>query len=257
MPPWSAISARVRVEVGSRLWHPTCGVREREYCSPDPLLFLPVRRLAMSLLSKSVLAPALACLLAGAAFAQRTAPPTSQVPPSSPFDSPLYRSPEVARALDLKKDQIERLDQMTNRLQKRYRDQFDRVGRTDPQVSNARRRELMRTYTQEWNRAAADIFTEKQLNRSQQLELQARGLDVFTDPTVQRRLNLTDEQRRQLADLRTRYNEDVEKMRAPSRLRKEDNLGSWRDYMGRTRTRVNDILNEGQRRTWRDLTGDP
>src|SRR5262245_6597309 len=161
----------------------------------------------MCLLSNSVLAPALACLLVGAAFAQRTAPPTSQVPPSSPFDSPLYRSPEVARALDLKKDQIDRLNQMTDRLQKRYRDEIDRVGRLDPQAGNARRRELMRTYTEEWNRAAGDIFTEKQQIRSRQLELQARGLDVFTDPTVQRRLDLTDEQRSKLADLRTRYNE--------------------------------------------------
>jgi len=211
----------------------------------------------MRLVSKYVLASALAGLLACPALAQRNSPASaSQITPSR-LDAPLYRTPEVARALDLSRDQVGRLNEMSSTLRARYRDELDRLGRLDERTQNARRGEVMRNYAKDWDRGAGKIFSERQMDRYRQLELQSRGVGAFTDPDVQQKLDLTIEQRRRLDDLNSRYNQNLENIHATGRLRKDDTLGSWRDFMGQTRTQVNDILTERQRRTWRGLTGDP
>src|SRR5436190_10596 len=93
----------------------------------------------MRLLSKYILAPALVSLLAGPALAQRSSPPTaSQVTPRS-LDAPLYRTPDVARAVDENRDTVGQLDRMGYRLRTRSLDELDRLNRDDDGARDVRR----------------------------------------------------------------------------------------------------------------------
>src|SRR5206468_4741573 len=64
-----------------------------------------------------------ACLAAVSALPAQ-APPAFQ---PSPFPTPLYRMDDVARALELSREQTTRLNDMTERLQNRYRADLDRL----------------------------------------------------------------------------------------------------------------------------------
>jgi hypothetical protein len=160
----------------------------------------------MRLLSKYVLAPALAVLMASPALAQRSSPPTaSQITPSR-LEAPLYRTPDVARSLEVNRDQVGQVGPMTNRLQTRSLGELDRSNRLDEPTRDVRRLEAVSAPVEDW------------------------------------RLRLNVEQRLRLANLTSRYNHAAENIPATGRLRKEDNLTSWRDYMGQTRMQVNDIF---------------
>ncbi len=162
----------------------------------------------MRLLSTYVLTLVLAGLLAGPASAQRSSPASaSQVTPSR-LDAPLYRTPDVARAIDVNRDQIGPLDRMTNRLQTRSLGELDRLNRPDERTPDIRRLE---------------------------------GVSV---PEVDWRLGLSMERRRRLAGLTSHYYYERENIPATGRLRKDDNLTSWRDYIGQNRVQVYDYFTD-------------
>jgi len=211
----------------------------------------------MHLTGRYLLTAAAALLVAGTAFAQRSSPASaSQVTPSHPYSPPLYRNPDVARSLELSRDQISRLNELTDRLQARYRGDFDRVGTADERDRAARRDELMRRYNTDWMRAAEEVLNERQRGRYRQLDLQSRGLDVFSDPEVRDRLKLTEGQLEELRGVHQRAIEERNRFRPTERLRQEDTLRRWRDLEDQTYDRVNRVLTERQRQAWREMMGE-
>src|SRR5262245_51856515 len=104
----------------------------------------------MRLLSKYLLAPALAALLAGPALAQRSSPPTgSQITPSR-LEAPQYRTPDAARAVDVDRDQVGPSERMTNRVQTRSLGELDRLNRPAERPRDVRRLEVVPVPEVEW-----------------------------------------------------------------------------------------------------------
>jgi len=161
----------------------------------------------MRLLSKYMLAPALVSLLAGPALAQRSSPPTaSQVTPLR-LDAPLYRTPDVARAVDENRDPVRQLDPMPYRLRTRSLADLDRLNRVDEPARDVRRLEVVPD-VEDW------------------------------------RLGLRPDERRRLINFTSRYSYEQENIPATGRLRKDDTLTGWRDYIGRNGVRVYDSLTD-------------
>jgi hypothetical protein len=207
-------------------------------------------------LARYTLTTALALLLAGAAHAQqRTSPPsTIGITPTFQYAAPLFRNQDVVRDLNLTPDQINRLSQETNRLQTRYSADYNRLNDRD---RPARVRELMRTYDEQWLRSAGKVLNQQQLDRYRQLQLQNSGFEAFSDPDVQRRLALTEEQQQQLRQLSEQMARERPNVPTGDRSRVDDGLRRWRDYQDQARERTNRILNERQLQMWREMTGAP
>jgi len=164
----------------------------------------------MRLLSKNILALALAGLLVGPALAQRSSPPSaSQVTPSR-LDGPQYRTPDVARSIDVNRDPVGPSDRMTNRLQTRSLGELDRWNRTEERPRDVRR------------------------------------LEVAPVPEVDWRLGLTAYERLRLAEVSSRFTYERENIPTMGRLRKDDNLTSWRDYIGQVGVRGYDVINDSR-----------
>ena len=162
----------------------------------------------MRLLNNSLLTLPLACLLASPALAQVSSPPTaSQITPSY-RNGPRYRTPDVVRELDINADSIGPLDSRTNRLRTYSLEELERLNRLNERSRNTRR------------------------------------LEVVTVPDEDWRLGLSPERRLRMADLTSRHIYEQPNIPATARLRKEDNLTSWREYIGQTRVRVYDRFND-------------
>jgi len=82
-----------------------------------------------------------------------------------------------------------------------------------------------------------------ELDRLNQLDDRARAirrLEAVPDPEVNWRLGLRPDERRRLINFTSRYNYEQENIPATGRLRKDDTLRGWSNFIGRNGVRVYD-----------------
>jgi hypothetical protein len=182
--------------------------------------------------------------------------PAQPVYRPSPYPAPVYRMNDVSSALKLNQEQITRLNTLTDRTQEHYREKYSDLDTVKEADRWARRQELNRQYSTDWAKGARDIFTPEQWNRYQQLNYQYGGFNSFYDPDVQKRLNLTPEQVKNLresADWSNRQYDEIMRLGATDRDRA---MERYRDYQKAHDERFNKFLTPEQQKTWREMTGE-
>jgi hypothetical protein len=213
------------------------------------------------------------CLLTGAAASAQSGipllgtPPVTNTAPGGPnnavqatnYVTPLYmyRMPDVSRSLNLTADQLTRLNQLSDRTHVKYRDQFGGVGTLAAADRDARVRELSQQYNTDWSTGAQGILNRDQWTRYQQLHHQYAGFDSLTNADIQRQLNLTPQQVRDLDAQRT-WN--AQQLNEISRLNATDPTRAaqlYRDYTKARQDRFNQFLTPEQQKAWNQLAGEP
>ena len=199
-------------------------------------------------------------VLTAAAFGQN--PPT--VPPSTPptprvdaYPFQIYRMPDVAKALSITETQVNRLDQATERLQTRYRAEFDKLRDLPADLRDPRVVELLRAYQSEWIRAAGQILTTAQYPRYRQLELQFRGFGAFADPDIQKQLNLSQEQVVRLHEALAWSVKQMHDIAANGDKSRDKGATQFANFQRAARDRLNQVLTTDQQQAWQKMTGPP
>jgi len=189
---------------------------------------------------------------------QPTAQPARTQPAvTNPYPAPLYRMNDVSKSLNLTPDQVARLDRLTDQTQAQYRDNYAKLGTLGDADRFARTQELNRQYSGDWDKGARDIFNDTQRTRYQQVNYQYGGFNTLYDPDVQKRLNLTPAQ---VKDLRTHWDWDNQQFQEVNRVGTADaakGTRAYRDYWTQRQERFNTFLTPDQQKAWRDMTGDP
>ena len=226
----------------------------------------------MSYATKGIVAVALSALLSGPALAQTTrnqgqtggtsAGGQGQVAPAQPgttgaFRQPLYSNQNVQRSLTITPEQLSRLNAAGNQLRTRFEQDLAGLDRLDVRQRATRRNDLTSRFDRELMTSTADILNAEQMNRYRQLDLQSRGLGVFADTDVQRRLRLTDDQQARLRELRADYDRQFDTLSRAAAQDREGALRRYEEMRRRDADRLNQILTAEQQRTWREMTGDP
>lgn len=218
--------------------------------------------------------------LATTVSAQTTPPATPAKPPAQPalpgqvqpgqvqpkqvqpaqtnlYPPTLYRMNDVGKALNLTQDQVTNLNKLTDQTQARYRDDFAKLGTLSDAERFARQQELNRLYATDWNKAARDVFNDTQRTRYQQLQYQYGGFGTLYDPDVQKQLNLTPAQ---VKDLRGHWDWSTQQMQDVTRLGTTDAAKGTQAYQGywtQRQERLDRFLTPEQQKAWRGLVGDP
>jgi len=164
---------------------------------------------------------------------------------------------DVSRALTLNDRQLTQLNAMTQRMQQKYQAQYDRLNSLPANERNNRLMELNREYANAWLGGAKDYMNATQLSRYQQLQYQYGGFSTFNDPAIQKGLNLTDAQLRQLNDALTWSNTQTQDI---LRLAQTDPTRAQQAYAAYNKAylqRLNGILTTAQQQEWSQMTGDP
>jgi hypothetical protein len=201
--------------------------------------------------------------LAGWAMGQNPpATPRPVEPPPQPalatsYPATLYNMPDVGRSLNLNEKQINQLTKLTDQTAATYRPQYQKLSSLTEAERAARSAELDRPYSADWMKGAADVLDEKQLQRYQQLNYQYGGFNSLSDPVLQKRLNLTDEQVRKLADNVNWSNEQMQQITRQGGTDRDKALQAYRDYQKTYQDRFNQFLTPEQLKTWQQLTGEP
>ncbi|VTS00635.1 unnamed protein product [Gemmata massiliana] len=204
--------------------------------------------------------PILPCLffLTAALSAQPPARPgAAPVTPAYTYPAPLYRMNDVGKSLNLTAEQVANLNKLTDATQARYRDDYAKLGALNDTERFTRTQELNQKYYADWNKGARDVFNDTQRARYQQVNYQYGGFNTFYDPDVQKQLNLTAEQQR---NLRTQYDWSNQQLAEINRAGAADatkGARMYRDYWTARQERINKYLTTEQQKAWNQMIGDP
>jgi hypothetical protein len=165
----------------------------------------------------------------------------------------------VQKELELTDEQTSKAEAVARAVREKYHGEFAKVEDLDAQERFEKTAEIVRTMTSETNKGLADVLKPEQMKRYRQIQLQQLGLMAFTEPEVQSKLKLTDDQvgriRRILADSQSQRRELVqggggggnrEEMR-----KKGATLG--KESMDKALA----VLSADQKQAWKDMTGEP
>lgn len=199
----------------------------------------------------------LAAGLALAAHAAAQPNPAQPAPTTVPYPDPLYRMTDVGKSLNLTPDQVTRLNTVTDQTQSRYRADYAKLATMAEAERAAAARDLNRRYSADWSKSAADIFNDTQRARYQQFNYQYGGFNSLYDPDVQRRLNLTAEQVKNLQDQAAWSNQQWNNIYTTGAADPTKGTQMYRDYWTARQERFNKFLTPDQQRAWREMTGDP
>jgi len=169
----------------------------------------------------------------------------------------LLGNASVQKELKLDDQQTQKAKDLAEKLGEEAREKFQ--GLQD--LSQEERREKMQTITRELNestlKAAGEFLKPDQIARLKQISYQQRGASAFSDPEVQKKLNLTDSQKTDIQSI-------VQESQAEMRTIFQENQGDREAIMKKmgelrkqTLAKAEAKLNDEQQKTWKELVGSP
>lgn len=175
-------------------------------------------------------------------------------------ESPWFGAENLRNELKLDDDQMERLNRAYGDTwrQMRANNQNNNGGEQDAQARSQRLNEYRDRFDNEFTKSSRDIFRNpEQQARFNQLNLQYQGYGAFQNPRLQRQLNLNQTQNRQLQELYNDWNSEIEGLREGYASNREDATNRFNELRNRSNERFQGILNEQQRQSYNEMTGQP
>ena len=113
--------------------------------------------------------------------------------------------------------------------------------------------------------AVSKVLNEKQFKRFKQINLQTQKNNAFKDPTVQKELNMTDEQKKNIMTILTDESKELAELmpKAGGGGKKGGGGGFGKEGQEKRETitkeakeKIYTVLTKDQRKTWRDMIGE-
>jgi len=193
-------------------------------------------------------------------------PPPKNVPPAPVprvydgiNETPWYNNSLVREHLKLSDEQVERMNQVHNQYWERYHEQVNKLA---PDLTPIERwkqmHQLHNGYYNNFNQNTEDVLTDAAVrNRYNQLQWQYRGYGAFNDPLLQEKLNLTEQQRRDLGQANREWNQKMSKWKEDYATDQERVIKQFNSGRGDYTERLKSVLTPAQQRSWEAVTGTP
>lgn len=206
---------------------------------------------------KTILALALATLLAGPALAQRQrGQGQGQRGPRGPGGlAALLQNEGVQKELKLDKEQTDKVKEAVQKVQEKYRDDFAKLRDLNQDERRQKGEELGKAVSEDTLKAVSDILKPDQLARLKQIDLQQAGARALLRPEVQKALALSKEQQENITtilDDAAKQQRDL--FQGGNRQEAQQKMAALRKE---TMEKVQKVLNDTQKKTWKELTGEP
>ena len=162
----------------------------------------------------------------------------------------------VQKELKLTKEQTTKAEAVARAVREKYHGEFAKFEELDAQARFEKTAEIVQNMTSETNQGLADVLNPEQMKRYRQIQLQQLGLLAFTEPDVQSKLKLSDEQvgriRKINAESQSQRREFAQVGGNRGELQKKvETLG--KDSMDKALA----VLSADQKQVWKEMTGEP
>jgi len=204
---------------------------------------------------KAAVAFGLVAMLAGPALAQGRGGFGGGMGGGGPVG--LLGNPSVQKELKLDEAQVEKAKELAASTRDKVMGLRDQLTDLQGQERMTKQAELMKPINEAALKSAKEFLKAEQLTRLNQIELQQRGALAFSDPAIAKKLSVTEEQagkiktildaqQTEMRDIRQAAGQDfASAMPKMAALRKETN------------TKVTALLTDDQKKTWKEMTGEP
>ena len=161
-------------------------------------------------------------------------------------------SPGVQRELKMNAEQVAKVQKVVQEARERHDADLRKLREIEGPERLDRARELIKLVSAEMKHAFAEILSPEQGARFEQIQLQRRGAEAFTDPDIQERLHLTVEQKEKIRALR----DEVRKELGEILQDRQDVAARLATLRREMRERALALLSADQKAIWDRLTGE-
>jgi Spy/CpxP family protein refolding chaperone len=212
----------------------------------------------MRTVAKTCLTLALIAVLASPALAQRRRPGGGQPGRGGPgFGGPgfLLANKSVQEELKITDDQKKKIEEVNKKvddaIQEKTKDIEDRRERFQKGF------EIRREMADQTTKELMGVLKDEQKKRLEQIQNQMAGVRAFANEEVQKKLNLTDEQKTALKEVGEEYRTQAEKAREEAGRDFQKMREATQKLNKETMGKIAAKLTSEQKKAWKELTGEP
>jgi hypothetical protein len=167
----------------------------------------------------------------------------------------LLQNESVQKELKIDKEQGDKVKEAVQKVQEKHRDDFAKLRDLGDDERRQKGQELAKTVNDETLAALADVLKPEQVKRLRQIEMQQAGARAFTRPDVQKAMNLSAEQQDSIKTIV----EDAAKTQRELQQggNRQEAFQKIAAIRKETMEKAQKVLNGDQKKTWKELTGDP
>lgn len=193
-------------------------------------------------------------------------PAVAQRPAQLPIGLGSYGGPgmllpnrSVQEELKLTKEQVEKTTAASQKYQEKQKEVSAKLRDPGQEAQREKHQTMLKAAAEEFTKATESILTTAQRQRLRQIELQQRGAQAFADQEVQKALKLADDQKEKIKTIQEDARSEMEKIlkTGPGTALLPQMMQRVGSVRKESLERVSAILNEQQRKTWKDLIGEP
>jgi Spy/CpxP family protein refolding chaperone len=199
----------------------------------------------MRTVNKIVITLGLAALLASPALAQRGGGGMGL--------GQMLTNEGVQKELKLDKDQTEKIKDAIKKVQDDNKDDIAKL--RDRDTSREERQEINKKLNVAYEKSVSDILNADQKKRLKQIQIQAEGLQAFSDADIVKALSLTDDQKTKIKEISEDVAKQMQELRSGGGGR--GNFEKMAEIRKDSMEKATKLLTDDQKKTWKDLTGDP
>jgi hypothetical protein len=175
------------------------------------------------------------------------------------FGGGLIHYQSVQEELKLTKDQIQKIQSIPQKTFEKYQKEMTAL-RKEGQTLYEKQQKLSTATNDDTAKAMVDLLKPEQVTRLKEIEIQARGLEAFADTSVQKALDLTEEQKDAVKTLRAELNQTINNLRREAFGNRKKAAKLQEDIAATTKESEEKVLgklNAGQKKSWQKMSGAP
>lgn len=170
----------------------------------------------------------------------------------------LLMNPDVQQELKLSEDQIAKVKEIAQSVFEKNKEIFAKLKDTPKEELREKFAEIAKAIGEETDKAMKDLLKPEQTKRMRQLELQQRGYEAFTDAEVQKDLKLDDDQKEKIKTLTEDARKEAgELFQGAAKGNFQETMTKVQAIRKETLEKVTAILKDDQKKSWKNLTGEP
>jgi Spy/CpxP family protein refolding chaperone len=169
----------------------------------------------------------------------------------------LLQNSGVQKELKLSEEQIQKIKGVIQEIQKKHQDDFAALANLEQQERREKMQEIFKSIGEETEKGMADVLKPEQSKRLKQIVLQTKGTQAFGEEDVQKSLNLTDDQKDKIKTLNEDLGKDIRETFQNSQGNFQETGKKVSTLRKETMDKVLALLTDDQKKSWKDMTGDP
>ena len=169
----------------------------------------------------------------------------------------LLGNESVQKELKLDDKQTEKAKDLAEKMGEEMREKFQGLQDLEPEERRTKFMEIRTEANASTIKAAGEFLKPEQISRLKQISHQVVGAQAFTEPEVAKKLNLTDDQKKDIQTINTESMQEMRTIFQENQDDQEERMKKMTELRKKTLEKVVAKLNDEQQKTWKEMLGSP